>query len=208
MTAAERRDCWEGLFSPGHLALAGAALSVILLLQPSLSGRLVILFLALAATLASGRRVSIVLALMVMAGIVGVNLLVPLGRRLATIGPLIITELALHEGIRKALTFEALMFISKACLSSALRLPGRLGVFFSEALGSYDRILEGSTVITAKTFMGDIDALLLSVYYQDAATNNHDADPKPAGKVWQAERRRGDRFLPVVVLLALGTFLI
>jgi hypothetical protein len=161
----ERRARWEALFDPSRLALTGVALSVILVFQPALAGRIAILAGAMAAALLSGRRVSPVMAAVVMAGIVGANLLVPLGRKLAEWGPLVITELALREGIEKSVTFEALMMISKACLGSSFRLPGRFGLFFAEALGSYDRFLEKKKSIKLGSVMKDIDEILFSVYY-------------------------------------------
>ena len=127
MTRAERRTRWESSFSPNRLALTGAALSLSLLLQPSLNGRFLILIFAATAAIISGRRLLPFMTISVMAGIIGANLLVPLGRVLFSFGPLVITEIALLEGVKKAVTFEALIFISKATLSPGLRLPGRTG---------------------------------------------------------------------------------
>jgi hypothetical protein len=161
----DRRARWEASFDPSRLALAGVALSVILVFQPALAGRIAILAGAMAAALLSGRRVSPVMTIVVMAGITGANLLVPLGRKLAEWGPVVITELALREGVEKAVTFEALMMISKACLGSSFRLPGRFGSFFAEALRSYDRFLEKKKAIRLASLMKDIDEILFSVYY-------------------------------------------
>ncbi len=165
MSREERRAWWEATFDPSHLALTGVALSIILVFQPTLAGRIAILAGALAAAMLSGRRVSPVMAAVVMAGIIGANLLVPLGRKLAEWGPLVVTELALREGIEKAVTFEALMMISKACLGSSFRFPGRFGLFFTEALGTYDRFLEKKKSIKLGSVMKDIDEILFSVYY-------------------------------------------
>jgi hypothetical protein len=139
----------------------------------------------MAASLLSGRRVSLVMAALVMAGIIGANLLVPLGRKLAEWGPVVITELALREGIEKAVTFEALMMISKACLGSSFRLPGRFGRFFAEALRSYDRFLEKKKTIRLASPMKDIDELLFSVYYiQEVQSSIVSPSPRYAGVRW------------------------
>ncbi|HOX91330.1 MAG TPA: hypothetical protein PLC54_00305 [Spirochaetales bacterium] len=159
-----RRDSWESAFSPGPLALAGAALSLTLLFLPGLSGRLFIFAFAALCAWACGRRLSVATTAIVMAGIVGANLLVPLGRVLVKFGPIIITETALLEGLEKAVSFEALVLLSKASLSPALRIPGKLGSFFSEALRTYERVLEHKLSIHATTFFRDIDAVLISVY--------------------------------------------
>ncbi|MDX9959843.1 MAG: hypothetical protein RBT68_15490, partial [Spirochaetia bacterium] len=86
MTRAERRTRWESSFSPNRLALAGAALSLSLLLQPSLTGRIILLVFAALAAMMSGRKLSPLLTVTVMAGIIGANLLVPMGRKLVELG--------------------------------------------------------------------------------------------------------------------------
>ena len=214
MGRAERRERWEASFSPNKLALAGAALSLSLLLQPSLTGRLLILVFAATAALASGRRLSPLMTITVMAGIIGANLLVPMGRNLAEIGPLIITELALIEGIKKAVTFEALIFISKACLGPGLRLPGHMGSLFAEAFRIYDRILEQRSKVHMKTFMIDIDGILNSVYY-GAATR--DTAPNDISGALESRQdildpghgsRKGDRLLLLCIGLSVLAFLL
>lgn len=214
MGRAERRERWEASFSPNRLALAGAALSLSLLLQPSLNGRLLILVFAATAALASGRRLSPIMTITVMAGIIGANLLVPMGRKLAEIGPLIITELALQEGIEKAVTFEALIFISKACLGPGLRLPGPMGSLFAEAFRIYDHILEQRNQVRMKTFMIDIDGILNSVYYGSATQDTVGSGMMDALETRQKaidpgyRGRGGDRLLLLCIGLSLLAFLL
>jgi hypothetical protein len=213
MTRAERRTRWEDSFSPNRLALAGAALSLALLLQPSLTGRVSILVFASLAAMMSGRKLSPLLTITVMAGIIGANLLVPMGRKLAELGPLLITEIALLEGFEKAVTFEALIFISKACLGPGLRLPGRLGALFGEAFRIYDRILEQRSTVRLKSFMHDIDGILNSVYYSDEASNTGYGGTAGASETRhntigpEQGSRGGDKFLPLAVGLSLLAFL-
>jgi hypothetical protein len=189
-------------------------MSLALLLQPRLAGRVLILVFAATAAFASGRKLSPFMTVTVMASIIGANLLVPLGRITAEFGPLIITEIALLEGIKKAVTFEALIFISKACLGPGLRLPGRPGSLFAEAFRIYDRILEHRSLLGMKTFMIDIDEILNSVYYGgatrdaesyvvpgDPGTRHHTIDPGRTS-------RKGDRLLLLGIGLLLLTFLI
>ncbi len=190
MHRVERRERWEGLFSPGALALTGVFFSVLLLSQRALEGRVAIFAAAALAAWFSGRRMSPLMTVVVMIGIVGANLLVPIGRKLAVWGPLVITEVALREGILKAVTFEALVFISKACLGPKLKLPGRFGSFFSAALRTYDRILAYKGRVRARTFMADIDAALVAVYAETgdtiavAKTEYAQAKGKPKGDAW------------------------
>lgn len=197
MTRSQRREHWESMFDPARLALTGVALSAALLAQPHLAGRIAMLLAAAFAAWLSGKRLSPLMTVLVLAGIVGANLLVPLGKKLASFGPLTITQIALMEGLEKAITFEALMFISKACLGPALRLPGRFGAFFADALRGYDRILERKGSVRMATFFKDIDEILLSVYYErndDAAATldeSRQASQKPG---------RGDAILAIAVL--------
>lgn len=200
MTRAERRERWESTFDPTRLALTGVALSAALLFQPSLAGRAVMLAGAALAAWFSGRRLSPATTAIVMAGIVGANLLIPVGRRLASIGPLTVTEIALMDGLRKAVTFEALMFISKACLGSGLRLPGRFGAFFAESLRGYDRILERKTSVKLAGFMKSIDDILVSVY-EEVDSGMESADT--LNGVTRSTLRRSDLALAVSIALAI-----
>ncbi len=197
MTRPERRERWETTFDPARLALTGVVLSLALLFQPGMTGRIALLAGAAFAAWLSGRRLSPLTTLLVMAGIVGANLLVPVGRKLATIGPLAITELALNDGIRKAVTFEALMFISKACLGSNLSLPGKFGTFFAEALRGYDRILEQKARVKLNGFLTIIDNILLSVY-DDIQASGQTADIQKTSP-WTAPRR-SDLVLVAIVM--------
>jgi len=194
----ERRARWEACFDPSRLALTGVALSVILVFQPALAGRIAILASAMAAALLSGRRVSLVMTTVVMAGIIGANLLVPLGRKLAEWGPVVITELALLEGIEKAVTFEALIMISKACLGSSFRLPGKFGRFFAEGLRTYDRFLEKRKTVRLASPMKDIDEILFSVYYiQEVQPSTVSPLPRYIGARWS------DLALGAIVIIAI-----
>jgi hypothetical protein len=189
---AQRRDRWEELFPAGRLALTGAFLSLILLFQPSLEGRAAILAAAAAAAWLSGRKLSPLLTILVMAGIVGANLLVPLGRKLAS------------WGLTKAVSFEALVFISKACLGPNLRLPGSFGAFFASALRTYERILAYKGKIRARSFVADIDAALVAVYTEKLDTSMGepmDARSAPAAL-------RGNAYLLAASVLGLASLFI
>lgn len=205
MTRPERRERWEAAFDPTRLALTGVVLSVALLFQNSIAVRMALLAGAALAAWLSGRRLSPLTTAFVMAGIIGANLLVPIGRKLAAIGPLAITEIALNDGIRKAVTFEALMFISKACLGSNLRLPGKFGAFFAEALRGYDRILEQKAKVKLNGFLTIIDNILLSVY-DEIQNMDQSVDIQETG-TWTAPRL-SDLVLITIMVVALLPLLI
>lgn len=97
-----RRSRYEALFEPRFTAFAGLAISLAFLFQPSLILRAVLFAAFFLAAIASGKRVSPIATLAVSIGIVAANLLVPVGKVLVHIGPLIVTEFALLDGIGKA----------------------------------------------------------------------------------------------------------
>ncbi len=167
MDRLARRERFNRVFDPYALAAAGGAVVVALLFQPVLGPRILILFAAQVFTWFSGRRVPVLGTFLVILGIVGANLLVPIGRVLAVWGPFRVTETALWEGIEKAVTFEALIYVSKASIRSDLRIPGRLGGTISAALRSYERILETRVKLRRATFFQDLDEVLLSIYDRD-----------------------------------------
>jgi hypothetical protein len=161
---ALRRERWAALFSPSALALSGAAISVAYLFQRSLAIRAAMFLCFLLATLLSGKKASLVATLVVSAGIVAANLLVPVGKVIALLGPFRITETALVDGLGKALVFEGLLYASKASIAPGLRLPGRFGALVASAFVYYDRIVEYKGAIRPATLVEDADALMLKVW--------------------------------------------
>lgn len=193
MDRAARRERFQRVFGPTELALASVAVVAALLFQRTLSFRVLILAGAVAFAWASGRRVPLLGTCLVMAGIVAANLLVPVGRVLAVWGPFRITQVALREGIEKAVTFEALIYISKAGIRSDLRMPGRFGSLLSAAFRCYERILEIRVKLKPATFFEDLDEVLLSVYDDGALLADGDRGEAP---------RRGRAGTVILVLIA------
>ncbi len=160
---------YDALFAPWMLAATGILLSLAFLFQPLLSVKAALLCVFLTAALASGKRVSLATTLFVTLGILAANLLVPLGRVLWRAGPLIITEGALREGIDKALTFEGLVYISKATIRPGLRLPGRFGSIVARAFMYYDRIVEYRGKLRPATLFEDADSFMLAIWEEAGA---------------------------------------
>jgi hypothetical protein len=192
-----RRGRWEAAFPPWALAAAGAAISAAYLFERSLAARAIMFLCFLAAALVSGKKVSLVATLAVSAGIVAANLLVPVGKVLAVLGPLKLTQTALIDGVGKALVFEGLVYISKASIVPGLRLPGRFGALVASAFLYYDRIIEYKGSIRPATLIADADALMLQLW-----------DEAPAGTPAGDEGERASagqgpaRLLPTVALAA------
>jgi hypothetical protein len=164
MARARRRELWLSAFSPGALALSGAAISAAYLFQRSLEVRAIMFLSSLIAAWLSGKKVSPIATIVVSAGIVAANLLVPVGKVLAVLGPLKVTQTALLDGIGKALVFEGLVYISKATILPGLKLPGRLGAVVASAFVYYDRIVEHAGEVRPATLIEDADALMLKVW--------------------------------------------
>jgi hypothetical protein len=174
-----RRERWESFFSPGSLAAAGAAVSLAFLFQRSLPVRAAMFLAFLCVVRMSGKRVSFLTTILVSAGIVAANLLVPVGRVIVSLGPVRITETALLDGIDKALVFEGLVYISKASILPGLRLPGRFGSLVASSFVYYDRIVEYKGNIRPASLVEDADRLMLKVWEEPLG---EDARPKTKGR--------------------------
>jgi hypothetical protein len=191
---ARRAERYDALFEPWVLALAGGLSSLAFLFQPELGFKLVLFALFLLAALASGKKVSLGATLFVSLGIVAANLLVPVGRVLWRIGPAVITESALLDGIAKAVTFEGLIYISKASIRPGLRIPGRFGGIVAAAFVYYDRIVEYKGRIRVQSLFEDVDALMLAI------SEKVDPHGNPEGAVGRGSR--AGRLIAAAAVLA------
>ncbi len=184
---AIRRDRALRFFSPGPMALAGVAVMVAFLGMRSLPAKAVLLVLFALAAAALGKRFSLFVTLSVSAGIVLANLLIPSGKILGSFLGLRITQGALLEGLHRAITFEGLMYISKASIMPGLNLPGRLGTIVASAFGYYERVLEYKGTIRPGAVALDADALMMQVWeYSPEPTDSnaaHVKEPKPVDRL-------------------------
>lgn len=182
MDRSGRAERSRRLFDPYALAAAGLAVAAALLFQPRLAPRAGILAGAMAFSWVTGRKVPVLGTALVIAGIIGANLLVPVGRVLASWGPIRVTETALMEGLEKAVTFEALIYVSKATIRSDLRIPGRAGNLIGSALRCYERILETRIKLKRTTFFRDLDEILLGIYSEELFVDRNRPSRVPAGR--------------------------
>jgi hypothetical protein len=127
----------------------------------------------------SGKKISPLATAIISAGIVAANLLVPVGKVLAVIGPIKVTQTALMDGIGKALVLEGLVYISKATILPGLRLPGRFGALVASAFVYYERIAEFGGAIRPATLIEDVDALMLKVWEAPIAEGSAEARSRP-----------------------------
>ncbi|MBL8967995.1 MAG: hypothetical protein JNG85_13385 [Spirochaetaceae bacterium] len=164
LARAARAARYDAMFAPWTLAAAGLLASFAFLFQPSLPLKAALFAVFLGVALSSGKKVSLPATFFVSLGIVAANLLVPVGKVLWRAGPLVVTETALLEGLDKAVTFEGLIYISKASIRPGLRIPGRFGSIVARAFVYYDRIIEYRGRLKPATLFADADALMLAVW--------------------------------------------
>jgi len=110
-----------------------------------------------------GKKINPVITLIIMAGIVFFNLLVPYGKVLAAFGPLRITQGSLLAGLEKAVTLEGLLMLSRACIRSDLRLPGTIGSLLGESLRILELMREKKGLIRRGHIIAGIDEMLLEI---------------------------------------------
>jgi heptaprenyl diphosphate synthase len=168
-----RSERWNLFFNADELFFCGLFMALIFLFGSSFYCRIAeFLFFCLLAWL-SGKKNNIFVTSIIMAGIVFVNLLAPYGKVIAEIGPLRLTQGSLITGLEKAITLEALVMLSRACVSSTLRLPGTIGSLLGESLRLLEQMRENKNLIghdhgrgRRRIFTG-IDNLLLKMETTD-----------------------------------------
>ena len=149
--------------SPGVLFAAGALLFPAFLMQQDLVVRALQIGLFITLHAFSGRRVRPVQFLVVSAGIVLFNLVIPTGRVLVSVLGLPLTEGALKSGLFKATAMSGLIALSQFSIRSDLRLPGRLGGLIGRSLFYFEKIMGERRRIDRHDIIGSLDRLLLEL---------------------------------------------
>jgi heptaprenyl diphosphate synthase len=110
-----------------------------------------------------GKKINPLITIIIMAGIVFFNLLVPYGKVLAVLGPLRITQGSLLAGLEKAITLEGLLMLSRACIKSDLRLPGTVGWLLGESLRLLELMRGKKGLIRRGHIVAGIDEMLQEI---------------------------------------------
>lgn len=164
---------WTGLcLIPGYLLLDG------------IQSRLAALVLFGILAVLAGKRIRVGYYSVLTASIVFFHLLRPLGRTIASIGPLIITSGAFQTGLMKALTLCGLILISQFSVSRSLQLPGRIGSILSRTFLYFEKILDGKRTIRPRNFIATLDRTLLEM----SRSEIEDQDDAPLTGVRTAPR--------------------
>ena len=164
--------------SATHLFLLGLLVVPTFLLQPAILPKAAqtVLFVLLCA--AAGRRFNLVPSTVLFAGILVFHLLTPAGRVLLRTGPLVVTDLALREGLFRALTVTGLFYISRFAVRRDITLPGTVGRLLSRVFTYYELLLRTAS-LRPERFMESLDEGLLAANRAQAAA--HGAGPPPDG---------------------------
>ena len=208
-----RRQWYEDMFDPRIQALLGVGIAVFFLLQREIVPKALYLLLFIVWTWVAGKRFSLVSTVVVTLGIVIANLFIPSGHVLFKLGPLTITEVALKEGFSKALTFEGLMYLSKATIMPGLHFPGRFGGIIAKAFQYYDRVIEYRGKVHAKTIVRDVDALLQKVWLgarleEEVGAHGSETETQETAMLAPAVRLQQSVLLVAMVLIAIFCVLI
>lgn len=161
--ADARRDAAKRFFSSPVLFVAGLACMPALLFNPSPLLRVAQAGLFLLYAWSGGKRIRPLFIAIASATIVGFNLLIPVGRVLATWGSFRLTEGALMVGIERAATLEGLILLSRATIRSDLKLPGGFGSLLAEAFRLFELISERRGTFDRRDPIGSIDLMMLEL---------------------------------------------
>jgi heptaprenyl diphosphate synthase len=197
LSRLRRRERYLRFFRSGDLCIAGLVMMGAFLFNPSPVLRVPQFLLFWFYAWFAGKKNNPLATILAILVIVLVNLLVPYGRVLAEFGSLRITQGSLLGGLRRAVTLEGLIMLSRASVRPDLRLPGPLGSLIGESLRIFERIAERSGGITRGRFIEGIDALLMELSAEEdpgRGTGDRPAEP--------------ERTLPGMLLLTAAVLLI
>ncbi len=137
------------------------------LLQPALSGVLVLAAAAVISAAAAGKKIKPLPGFLLLISVVLANLLQRNGLVLFSVGGFPVTAGALRIGLDKAFTLIGLIYLSQFMISRRPRLPGRFGRIISLQLYYFEQITEKWRTIKKGGITARLDALL----YQLEAAN-------------------------------------
>ncbi len=161
-TLRRRRKDFIGLHVSASLRFwaAAAALPPFFFIESLVfKSALTALFAVLA--VCAGKRIRWGYFAVLLFSIVFFHLLIPVGRVLAEIGPLRITDGALKSGLMRGVTLIGMVFLSVAAVRPELELPGRFGGLLGRTFFHFESLLEWRGAIDRKDFFGSLDRLLM-----------------------------------------------
>lgn len=167
-------------FSNRQLFWAGLIALPAVFLVHTLEARLYLWLLFLGYSWLLGKRNKFFITFLVMAGIVGANLLIPTGKVLIEIGAFPLTQGALERGLERALLLETLVFLSKASIQRDLAFPGKFGALIGQSIYYFEEFLERGKNLSWRTPIKSLDQLLLDLSEGDQQEPLPQETPSPA----------------------------
>jgi heptaprenyl diphosphate synthase len=179
-----RQEIYFNIFSAKALFIAGLLIMPALLFNPAANLRLVqFLFFWFLAWLA-GKKTNFVFTVLITLFIVIFNLVIPYGRVLYSIGMFRITSGALEAGLHRAVTFQALIMLSRITIRQDLKLPGKFGKMLCESLQMFSFLMSRKYRLKGKGIISKIDNLMFELNREDAAQNSsRKINTKPLGYI-------------------------
>jgi hypothetical protein len=182
MTARPASPVFPGAHAtPLALFVCGALCIPPFLLQQDIVVRAALIAVFMLLDVAGGKRVRLLPFVVVAAGIVLFNLVIPTGKVLASLLGFAVTEGALRSGLMKATAMTGLILLSRFSIRPDLRLPGMIGGLMGRSLYYFEGIMNQRNRIDRRDIIGSVDALLLSV--RSSAVPIQDGPRKAAGGV-------------------------
>lgn len=184
---AEGASWLDRQVSPSFLFLWGLVLAPALVLQELLWLKALQAALLVALAVGTGRirsRGVLLGSAVFLVATVLINLLAPLGRLIARVGPLRVTDGALSTGLSKALTLLALTYLSRLCVRGDLALPGAAGRYLRLTFGYLNALLARRGGMAGRDLIGRIDGVLAAVLSGEeaaAASESRSGRTRPAG---------------------------
>jgi len=178
----KRQEFYADVFGTKALFITGLVIMPALLFNPSTEFRVLQFLFFWFLTWLSGKKTNPFFVIFVILGIIVFNLIVPYGRILFSIGPFKITKGALIAGVNRAVTFEALVMLSKVSVRSDIKLPGAFGELLGESMRIFSVLVSRKHRITIKNLIADIDSLMMELSCEDVSmTDFQEVRTKPLG---------------------------
>jgi heptaprenyl diphosphate synthase len=193
---AKRRKIYKDLFSAKALCITGLVIMPSLLLNPFFKARIILFLFFWFLAWLSGIKNKPLFTLLIIFGIVIINLIIPYGKVLFSIGVFKVTAGALKGGIQRAVTLEGLIMLSRVTIRPDLKIPGFFGELIGESFRIFSSIMNQRNRIAGKNLMGDIDQLMLKLS-GESGNGNSNGEIGKNGETQQTAAVTASRTKPV-----------
>jgi uncharacterized membrane protein len=153
----------ERSISPLFRFVSGLGILIVLFFVSTIEVTAACFALALILARIAGKRIRILPVIVMCSGIIFCNLLAPAGKVLFSVGGFSVTEGALFSGIKKALTIEGMIFLSRWMIAAGFSLPGYVGKLVSRSFEILALLSERKNRFDPRRIVASIDSILMSL---------------------------------------------